>query len=49
MVDANDHSVGVLIDLDLAVRLKDGERLLPFEPVPAGTLPFRAIDILWPG
>ena len=49
MVDANDHSVGVLIDLDLAVRLKEGERRLPFEPVPAGTLAFRAIDILWQG
>ena len=46
MVDANDHSVGVLIDLDLAVRLKDGERQLTFEPVPAGTLAFRAIDVL---
>jgi hypothetical protein len=49
MVDANDHSVGVLIDLDLAVRLKDGERRLTFEPVPAGTLAFRAIDVLWQG
>jgi len=49
MVDANDHSVGVLIDLDLAVRLKDGERRLSFDPVPAGTLAFRAIDILWQG
>ena len=49
MVDADDHSVGVLIDLDLAVRLKDGERQLAFEPVPAGTLAFRAIDILWQG
>ena len=46
MVDANDHSVGILIDLDLAVRLKDGERRLTFEPVPAGTLAFRAIDVL---
>jgi len=46
MVDASDQSVGVLIDLDLAVRLKDGERFIPFEPVPAGTLPFRAIDVL---
>src|ERR1700733_887803 len=49
MVDANDHSVGILIDLDLAVRLKDGERWLRFEPVPAGTLAFRAIDILRQG
>lgn len=49
MVDANDHSAGVLIDLDLAVRLKDGEHWIPFEPVPAGTLAFRAIDILRQG
>lgn len=46
MVDARDNSVGVLIDLDLAVRLKDGDKRLPFKPPPGGTLPFRAIDVL---
>lgn len=46
MVDAGDHSVGVLIDLDLAVRLKDGDKKLPLKPPPGGTLPFRAIDVL---
>lgn len=49
MVDAEDPSVGVLIDLDLAVRLKDAESQAPFRPVPAGTLAFRAIDVLEQG
>lgn len=46
MVDAHDHSVGVLIDLDLAVQLKDGDTILHFDPVPGGTIPFRARGIL---
>lgn len=49
MVDNDDHSIGVLIDLDLAVRLKDGDKTLPFKPAPGGTFPFRAIDILEKG
>lgn len=46
MVDATNHAVGVLIDLDLAVRLKIGDTRVPFKPPPGGTLPFRAIGIL---
>lgn len=48
MVNADDHSVGVLIDLDIAVRLKDPDSNSPLtiQPVPGGTLPFRAIDVL---
>lgn len=47
MVDADNHSVGVLIDLDIAVRLRhpQSKQPLPFKPVPGGTLPFRAIDV----
>lgn len=46
MVDAGDYSVGILIDLDIAVRIKDGDTPLSFKPVHAGTLPFRSIHIL---
>ncbi|KAF8314072.1 hypothetical protein DL93DRAFT_2080568 [Clavulina sp. PMI_390] len=49
MVDANDHSVGVLIDLDIAIHVRDGEKKLSFPPAPGGTYAFRAIDILRQG
>lgn len=46
MVDARDHQRGVLIDLDIAARVKDGNK--PLRPVltHAGTLGFRGIDVL---
>lgn len=46
MVRSDDHSVGILIDLDVAVRIKDGHRDVPFKPVPGGTIPFRAVELL---
>lgn len=46
MVDAKDHSIGVLIDLDLAVQLNNGEQKLPIGSPLGGTLPFRAIQVL---
>jgi hypothetical protein len=46
MVDSRDHSVGVLIDLDIAVRIKDGDLPIKYPPILGGTLPFRAIDLL---
>jgi serine/threonine protein kinase len=49
MVRSDDHSVGVLIDLDIAVRIKDGDRNLPFKPVPGGTIPFRAVELCHDG
>ena len=49
MVRSDDHATGVLIDLDIAVQITDGNRNLPFRPVPAGTIPFRAVDLLHDG
>lgn len=46
MVDANNHKRGILIDLDIAARTRDGNNR--FEPTltHAGTLGFRSIDLL---
>ena len=49
MVRSDDHSIGILIDLDIAVRIKDGESDLPFKPVPGGTTPFRAVELCHEG
>lgn len=49
MVDVSDYSRGVLVDFDIAARVRDGDKVL--EPVLtyAGTLPFRSIDLLYTG
>ncbi|KAF8317404.1 hypothetical protein DL93DRAFT_2077061 [Clavulina sp. PMI_390] len=56
MVDETDHSKGILIDLDLAIRIHDHATGLPIPlpeftstPLPGGTLPFRAISLLEQG
>ena len=46
MVDARDPSRGVLVDLDIAARVRDGTRRLTPSLPHAGTLGFRAIDLL---
>lgn len=46
MVDAADHKRGILIDLDIAARVKDGSQVLYPSLTYAGTLGFRSIDLL---
>ena len=46
MVDARDPSRGVLVDLDIAARIRDGDRRLNPSLPHAGTLGYRAIDLL---
>ena len=46
MVDTRDPSRGVLVDLDIAARIRDGERWLDPVLPHAGTLGYRAIDLL---
>lgn len=46
MVDASKPSVGVLIDLDLAAQIRDGDRELEVKASRVGTLPFLPIDLL---
>jgi serine/threonine protein kinase len=45
MVDPNDHNKGVLIDLDLAVRVRGSDKKPVGEPQPPGTMAFRSIDL----
>lgn len=49
MVDVNDHRRGILIDLDVAARIRDGDVHLYPVLTYAGTLPFRGIDLLREG
>ena len=49
MVEADNHQNGVLIDLDIAARVKDGDRILRPVLTHAGTLGFRAIGLLLEG
>lgn len=46
MVDANDHKKGILIDLDIAARVRDGDTVLSPNLTYAGTIGFRSIDLL---
>lgn len=46
MVDSADHSIGILIDLDLAVQIRDGDQMLDTPAARIGTLPFLSIDLL---
>ncbi|KAF8329983.1 uncharacterized protein EI90DRAFT_3061152 [Cantharellus anzutake] len=50
MVDLNDPTKGVLIDLDMAVRDKDPDTntLLDVPPLPGATLPFRSVELCYP-
>src|SRR5258708_29402069 len=47
MVDSDHPDIGVLIDLDFAVRDRDPDTGARFglPPMPGGTVPFRAIDL----
>lgn len=49
MVDANNHRRGILIDLDIAARIRDGDKVLQPAMTYAGTLGFRSIDLLEEG
>lgn len=46
MVDATDHRCGILIDLDIAARVQDGDQTLHPILTHAGTLGFRSIELL---
>ena len=46
MVDPNNHRKGILVDLDIAARVRDGDKRLNPVLTYAGTLPFRGIDLL---
>lgn len=46
MVLASDPSIGLLVDLDHAVRIKDGDKMLDVKPAITGTKPFLALDLL---
>ncbi|KAF8344063.1 uncharacterized protein EI90DRAFT_3028147 [Cantharellus anzutake] len=45
MVDETNPQRGVLIDLDLAIQVRDGERVLGIRPSTVGTYPFLALDL----
>ena len=49
MVDAANHRRGVLIDLDIAARVRDGDQILHPVLPHAGTLGFRGIALLMEG
>ena len=46
MVDANNNRRGILIDLDIAARVREGDKRLDPVLTYAGTLGFRAVDLL---